>query len=463
MRISNIRYGFATNSSSTHSVILMDSRKAQDNGTDFEFGWDFWTAASKEAKARYAAQTVYIEAEKQLGHETALLIAKSLTGIDLAGENGERMGYLDHQSEILIPAGPGGKGIDLDYAKDLVKFLTSDGVVILGGNDNTEETHPLYGAGKHVVFYTEGTPAAWRARKDGKHWTLFNRNSGTKFRISFEGDAAAKSLAPELVDLKITDFCDIGCPFCYQNSTPKGVHAEKNYLEMLLSSLGQMRVFEVAIGGGEPTMHPHFAELLKGCRHREITPNFTTKSTRWMDGPDAAAIIERCGGFAYSIGATHEALAVFKRVAKLGDAALAKLHFQYVMGSTELEDFASILNLAGTLHVPLTLLGYKQVGRGPAFKVHDYSLWGEIVAKERPRPRLSIDTALAATSGQVLADLKVPSWLYDVQEGKHSMYIDAVTKRIAPSSFCAQEQYVSIANLEYGSLENAIRNSFAGW
>ena len=53
MRIHNVRLGFATNSSSTHSLIFLP--KAQDNYNEGGFGWDNFTLASKEANLDFVA------------------------------------------------------------------------------------------------------------------------------------------------------------------------------------------------------------------------------------------------------------------------------------------------------------------------------------------------------------------------------------------------------------------------
>jgi hypothetical protein len=50
-------------------------------------------------------------------------------------------------------------------------------------------------------------------------------------------------------------------------------------------------------------------------------------------------------------------------------------------------------------------------------------------------PRLSIDTTLANRYQKKLTELSIPKWLYHVEEGKYSMYIDAVENKYGPSSY----------------------------
>jgi hypothetical protein len=57
MQVHNVRLGFATNSSSTHSIIfLKPGQTVADSDVEArEFGWDHWTAASSSAKRQYVA------------------------------------------------------------------------------------------------------------------------------------------------------------------------------------------------------------------------------------------------------------------------------------------------------------------------------------------------------------------------------------------------------------------------
>src|SRR6185503_11282388 len=153
--------------------------------------------------------------------------------------------------------------------------LMRPGVVVLGGNDNEEDcahfdlNDHYCGYGHHFFKdHPDIAPLKWGAelreegrdglvcRSDGAWWTLFRRDSGAKVRMTFVDDAQpyVRSSAPELVDVKITDYCPFGCPFCYQGSTHQGLHADDEVLGALIRQLGELRVFEMAIGGGEPTL-----------------------------------------------------------------------------------------------------------------------------------------------------------------------------------------------------------------
>jgi len=102
-------------------------------------------------------------------------------------------------------------------------------VIILGGNDNSDAQEPPQNSWQDDRTEMFGQFGDKRVRQDGEHWVLFNKSSGTKLRMSFDAQSApyVKSTLPELVDLKITNYCAYGCAFCLvpgtQISTPSGV------------------------------------------------------------------------------------------------------------------------------------------------------------------------------------------------------------------------------------------------
>ena len=107
---------------------------------------------------------------------------------------------------------------------------------------------------------------------------------------------------PEFYDIKITNKCFGNCPYCYQNSTRNDEHFD-NIIEKTKEFFGPLsdnnKPFQVAIGGGEPTLHPNFIELLKTFKELGIEPNYTTNGMNLTD-EILEATKEYCGGVAIS-------------------------------------------------------------------------------------------------------------------------------------------------------------------
>lgn len=73
----------------------------------------------------------------------------------------------------------------------------------------------------------------------------------------------SKLTYPEFYDVKITNKCNGDCPYCYQDSKIDEPQSDiitkiKKYFEPM--NMNQ-RPFQVAIGGGEPTLHPQFCDI----------------------------------------------------------------------------------------------------------------------------------------------------------------------------------------------------------
>lgn len=479
LTVHNVREGFATNSSSTHSIVYMRGAKLDPVAPASGFGWDDFTLTDKASKRRYLAAQIYTSICGSVGTDVAMTVAQAWTGESLTRDSyGGIEEYVDHQSVISFPKDFSGTGVCREYVEDLARFLDRDDVAVLGGNDNSDG-HPDLGRGDvedaGVRSGLADVSGSYVARKDPSgYWAMFNRENGNRIRVSFGNggflEPPTKAATPELVDVKITDWCNAGCAYCYQGSTTRGKHADKGAISSLAYALRELQVFEVALGGGEPTEHPDFVAILDSFRYSHIVPNFTTKSLSWLNDPSRASkILERCGSFAYS---AETALDV-ERFADVWKAAgwkpntnswppVKKAVVQHVVGTVDEDGFRALLKACGKAGLPVTLLGYKTTGRGLMFQPFKFD-WVAALADivKTDHIRVGIDTVLAEQGYDALKAAGVPDWCMTRQEGKFSAYIDAVEGKMGPSSFCKKNQY-SPLDINGGSnnIANDIANTF---
>ncbi len=133
--------------------------------------------------------------------------------------------------------------------------------------------------------------------------------NGKTIRIALDPKKPIEELVyPEFYDVKMEEYCDGRCPYCYVDSKHTDPHME-NIVEKFQKFFGDMddnqRPFQIAFGGGEPTEHPDFIELMKHCHSMGIMPNYTTNGM-WVrkSEEEQRAILDvtknYCGGVALS-------------------------------------------------------------------------------------------------------------------------------------------------------------------
>jgi hypothetical protein len=505
MRILNVRLGFATNSSSTHSVVILGEKSkrpvSRDVGDD-GYGWERFVLVSRNEKWRYFATQVKSALADVIGCDYAVVVAKNLCHFD-PGD------YVDHQSCMNFP-------VKFEYGCDLIRctrggglagipvprnmklddefigeFLESvsrnERLIVVGGNDNGDEdnadglagkrrlvsgllTPPMAGGRYDTEEYYERRDVPVVARKDKVYgyWTIFSPFNGAKLRLSLNDftDKAECSSAPELVDMKITDRCDKGCAFCYQDSRENGSHADVDYVRKCLYVLGELKCFEVAFGGGEPTRHPRFGDCLSMAVANNMVPNFTTNDLDWLWSEQAESILGGIGSFGYS-GASYELVhQVDKRFGestviagrrpwfsecapvKKSDLCMRKAALNVVMGTLTKEQFDSALYGAHVAKMRVVLLGWKPAGRAATMQPIPHPWMAGVIErlrKENHCPDIGVDTVLAADR-RLMKRLGVNPALYTTHEGRFSCYIDAVKRKIGPSSYCDKAKMLDLKN-----------------
>lgn len=95
-------------------------------------------------------------------------------------------------------------------------------------------------------------------------------SDGTKIRET-EDDEFIPDFA-ENMDIKISNYCDMGCKFCHEGSTKNGKHGDilnQKFIETLHPYQ------EVALGGGDATSHPELIPFLHKLKDRKVIVNMT--------------------------------------------------------------------------------------------------------------------------------------------------------------------------------------------
>lgn len=454
----SLRLGFATNSSSSHSVVIhsdprflsvFDSDSFQSVMDHQESYFSFTDPLSKLAymlwgHTQHKRATMSAHQTLELANRLSVLSNATLT-LDRLYQSAANYGdEEDFPYALQCP-----QGVDLAL---WIRFVMEAPISIHHSYDSDCVSDGIDQDPKAI------DAGSLTFRQDGQAIIGYNSHTGLKFRWSPE--AYDKATTPELVDLKITDYCAWGCKFCYQGSTTEGAHADWDSLERTVRALAAAGVFEIAVGGGEPVEHPRFGDLLALASSHKITLNFTTYGIDWATPDHPVVKAMRHSRWKGGIGVSVHSLKDIDKVQALSQRLrqcriYAQVMAQTVVGATPAKATSAIVERCIETDHPVLLLGYKTTGRGGAFSQRKVS-GADITALLRRANAaattnrdgdkaftLSVDTAFVDAYGPELDAAGVPVVLRSSPEGKFSMYIDGVAGTAAPSSYCGPEQAVA--------------------
>lgn len=253
-------------------------------------------------------------------------------------------------------------------------------------------------------------------------------SDGTKVR---EYENTPDILHPESIDIKITDYCDMGCAYCHESSTTKGVHGD---LDKLLEVIVELPAgVELAIGGGNPLSHPNLIEFLQALKSKGIIANLTVNQGHLKSFKAMIVYLikeELVKGIGISI--TSNNFNYIKPLLEITD----NIVYHLIAGVNKVEVVEKLIEL-GTCKV--LVLGYKLFGFG--INYHSKEVDSELKAWYKYLPKL-IGKCTLSFDNLAIEQLKVKrlftneGWdkFYMGDDFCFTMYIDAVKQQYAPTS-----------------------------
>lgn len=270
----------------------------------------------------------------------------------------------------------------------------------------------------------------WKSYVNGNYTVKINTLNGTKIRETEEDDF--RSSFAENIDIKICDYCDMGCKYCHEGSTVDGKFGDL-LNESFIGSLHAHQ--EVAIGGGDASSHPDLIPFLERLKAKEVIANMTVHQTHFMEKQDLIRRLvdeKLIHGLGVSmVNATDDFIMTVQNYSN------AVIH---VINGVLTED--SVSKMADK-NLKMLILGYKHLRRGNDFyskaepKILSNQEWlynnlPEIVKKFRV---VSFDN-LGIEQLNVRRLMSEEKWneFYMGDEGSATFYIDMVNRKFAESS-----------------------------
>ena len=289
---------------------------------------------------------------------------------------------------------------------------------------------------------------SWMRYINGNGIVSINLTDGTRI-IQTNGDEEFSPDFPISLDINCSNKCDIGCPFCYQDCTPDGKHAD------LLNAkvIDELRPWtEVALQ--VPLDHPQLILLLEKLKSKNVIPSITVNQISFEKHIDEIKKLVD-NGLIYGLGVSLVSpSAAFISEIKLFQNAVIHV----INGVFDEDDFDA---LKGN-DLKLLILGYKYKGRGINFQKDFFSdvanrqTWLNLNIQDiiRGFKIVSFDN-LALEQIHLKQHLTDDMWeqFYQGDDGTISMYIDLVDGTFAKSSLVDKSKMIPMT----GTLENMFK------
>lgn len=474
LTLTHIRHGFATNSSSTHSILELAPGVALPEPTHTDWQdktdhYDSFVVSDPASRLQYLHAMASVGARdvatwKNDGEWYRLYsqLAQTLPGGPLPRESSRHLG-LDHMPGWAIPRIIHTRDMDVDYFAHIARLLLSERVVVMDDFDARNA-----GRGDHLNLLEGEYDVSKRIGEN--EWSLLSFRTGRKCRVRFD-EAGRQFTRPvshtralEMVDVSISNACSRQCPFCYRASVPGGAVAKLRDMEALVRGLKDADAMELVIGGGEPTEHPDFYSFLRDTDFGDLCLSFTTRDSDFVaslartQGIAPEDVIETIGKKVKAIGLsvqtaedvkTAERNLAILRSDERSWPKLPSLVFHVIPGP----EWREVIDAVDAGGHGLLLLGMKFTGRQTEADPKAYTdavveMLDSEPLKERLKryssyrrhergDRLGVDTKFL-----VDAHTLNPAWrdrldwrTWSELEGECNAYIDLVEGTMAPCSF----------------------------
>jgi hypothetical protein len=263
-------------------------------------------------------------------------------------------------------------------------------------------------------------------------------SDGTKIRETND-DEFIPSFA-ENCDVKITDKCDGGCPFCYEGCTPNGRHGDiLNY--KFLDTLHPYT--ELAINGNDLS-HPDLGDFMVKMKEKKVILNMTVNQIHFEKHFDYIKSLVN-DGYIYGLGVSLKE-STDKFIDMIKQIPNAVIHV--INGVVSVYDLVRL----SSNNLKILILGYKNLRRGESYYEQndeivnalqedlDKYLFPEIIGTGWFKV-VSFDN-LAIKQLHVHEHLPEEQWeeFYMGDDGNYTFYIDMVDGTFGKNSL-ATERY----------------------
>lgn len=255
-------------------------------------------------------------------------------------------------------------------------------------------------------------------------------SDGTKIRET-KDDEFIPSFA-ENMDVKITNFCNIGCPMCHEGSTTNGKFGDI-LNEKFIDTLHPYQ--EVAIGGGDATSHPDLIPFLQKLKEQKVIANMTVNQIHFEKKQELIKkLVDEKLIYGLGVSLVNPTKHFIELIKQYPNAVI-----HVINGVLKPSDIKALENN----NLKILILGYKHLRRGNEYfeteqndiEVKQQWLYENLEDIIQKFKVVSFDN-LAIEQLNVKRLLTQEEWdeFYMGDDGKVTYYVDMVERKFAQSS-----------------------------
>lgn len=289
-----------------------------------------------------------------------------------------------------------------------------------------------------TTIYGDGT----RIRELQPHSAYYNQGLYRKDKYKLNEIDMMEPEFVENIDLKITNFCENNCEFCYAESNIQGKDAD---YEDVISVIDSMKPYtEIAFGGGNVLTYARLEDILRYAKSKDIIANITVRDIDIL-GKYRDIFENLCKE--QLVRAVGVSITNIENLCKMDSVETNRVQLiaHMIIGIHTIEDIKTVIDKSkfdGVL-----LLGYKSIGKGLKYYEDNKDKIVKSIANIQLSDLMEIDTYKKIAFDNLAIDqlkLDVENKYCDIyqgEDGKFSMYIDLVESKYAKSSLVENKEY----------------------
>ena len=236
----------------------------------------------------------------------------------------------------------------------------------------------------------------------------------------------------ENMDIKITNYCSMSCPFCHEGSSPNGKHGDIMN-EKFIDTLYEYQ--ECAIGGGNVLEHPDLIPFLEKLKEKKVIANVTVNQIHFEKEQELIKkLVDEKLIYGLGVSLVNPTDKFIKFMKQYPNAVI------HTINGVLTESDVKVME---NNNLKMLILGYKHLRRGNEYFEHErerieanqkwlYENLNNITGKFKV---VSFDN-LAIEQLNVKRLLSDSEWneFYQGDDGTSTYYIDMVERKFARSS-----------------------------